>query len=147
MILQRQQRPCISPYIDAGAASAPRSLPRMPSDYVEASDASMGAASDEGLSSDHVQIASAAIAPIGPADNSYQPYSAARAGSAIELRITVTVNYGDSALIILERQMRARLASRPVKHNGRRVVWQKVHCHRNPVPQTSPINRSLTMAG
>lgn len=73
-----QQRPCISPYLDAAAAGAAQPLDAV--SYVEADEASMDgyASTDEGgarLSSDHVDYCFSRYRSYRPEDNTYQPYS------------------------------------------------------------------------
>ncbi|TGQ31288.1 BA14K family protein [Mesorhizobium sp. M00.F.Ca.ET.216.01.1.1] len=75
-----EQRPCISPYLDAGAAE-PAAQPDETVGYAEANDAWMDgyATTDEGdgaqLSSDHVDYCFSRYRSYRPEDNSYQPYS------------------------------------------------------------------------
>ena len=73
-----QQRPCISPYLDAAAAGVAQPLDAV--SYVEADEASMDgyASTDEGgarLSSDHVDYCFSLYRSYRPEDNTYQPYS------------------------------------------------------------------------
>ncbi|TPL86065.1 BA14K family protein [Mesorhizobium sp. B2-3-12] len=67
-----QQRPCVSPYLDAGAAdqAAP---PSTEVSYVQGGDAPLVAAT--GLSADHVESCFSRYRSYRPEDNSYQPYS------------------------------------------------------------------------
>lgn len=76
-----QRRPCISPYLDAGAVDRVWPLPADGDNYVEASDAwpmDGDAASDETgaarLSPDHVDYCFSRYRSYRPEDNSYQPY-------------------------------------------------------------------------
>lgn len=73
-----RQRPCISPYLNAGAKRLPEPQTESVS-YVEASTTSVNdyAASgdDSRLSSDHVQYCFRHHRSYRPQDNSYQPYS------------------------------------------------------------------------
>ncbi|RVB77552.1 BA14K family protein [Mesorhizobium sp. M6A.T.Cr.TU.014.01.1.1] len=77
-----EQRPCISPYLDAGAADRTAQPPDDGASYVEASDTlpmdgyvpsqEAGAA---WLPPDHVQYCFSRYRSYRPEDNSYQPYS------------------------------------------------------------------------
>ncbi|RWQ69647.1 MAG: BA14K family protein, partial [Mesorhizobium sp.] len=77
-----EQRPCISPYSDAGAAERAAQPPDDGASYVEASDTlpmdgyvpsqEAGAA---WLPPDHVQYCFSRYRSYRPEDNSYQPYS------------------------------------------------------------------------
>jgi hypothetical protein len=76
-----QQRPCISPYLDAGAADRVWPLPADADNYVEASDAwpmdGDVPSDDTGgawLSPDHVDYCFSRYSSYRPEDNSYQPY-------------------------------------------------------------------------
>ncbi|WP_287208216.1 BA14K family protein, partial [Mesorhizobium sp.] len=75
-----EQRPCISPYLDAGAAD--RAAPDDGASYVEATDMSPmdgEVASDESggawLPPDHVEYCFSRYRSYRPEDNTYQPYS------------------------------------------------------------------------
>jgi hypothetical protein len=78
-----QQRPCISPYVDAGALGRAAQPPADAVSYVEASDASMdgytttyeAASGGAQLSSDHVDSCFSRYRSYRPEDNTYQPYS------------------------------------------------------------------------
>nr|WP_258123278.1 BA14K family protein [Mesorhizobium onobrychidis] len=81
-----EQRPCISPYFDAGATDRAAQPPDDGASYVEANDTwPMGGyvPSDEGalhgdgaqLSSDHVDYCFSRYRSYRPEDNTYQPYS------------------------------------------------------------------------
>ncbi|GLS39230.1 hypothetical protein GCM10010869_48270 [Mesorhizobium tianshanense] len=77
-----QQRPCVSPYFQAGATGRTSPLPADDASYVEANDAwpmDGDVASDEtgGAwgSPDHVQYCFSRYRSYRPEDNSYQPYS------------------------------------------------------------------------
>ncbi|TIS53022.1 BA14K family protein [Mesorhizobium sp.] len=81
MSYSREQRPCISPYLDADAGRATQ--PDETVGYAEANDAWMDgyATTDEKawdgaqLSSDHVDYCFSRYRSYRPEDNSYQPYS------------------------------------------------------------------------
>ena len=67
-----QQRPCVSPYLDAVAADQAAQQPAEVS-YVESGAASLVATAE--LSDDHVQSCFSRYRSYRPEDNSYQPYS------------------------------------------------------------------------
>ncbi|WIW56537.1 BA14K family protein [Mesorhizobium mediterraneum] len=86
-----EQRPCISLYLDAGAAERTAQPPDDGASYVEASDtlpmdgyvpSQEAGAAWPWLPPDHVQYCFSRYRSYRPEDNSYQPIPAARAGSA-----------------------------------------------------------------
>ncbi|MGX5827874.1 BA14K family protein [Mesorhizobium sp. 43Arga] len=68
-----QQRPCVSPYLDADATAGQTAQQSDEVSYVEGGSAPLVATTD--LSDDHVQSCFSRYRSYRPEDNSYQPYS------------------------------------------------------------------------